>query len=301
MGFCTGLAQRFLIFINVITGILGLAIAVMGGLVLGNVLTPPTGDINAGDGLINQSVVLGVTITGAVILVISFIGCIGALKQSRVLLLVYMGVMFVLIICQLAVGGTALSMSGNLDTITAKAGMADTSKKLSEDAYKITYNYMGASYNICCLSDGAGADWNANPSAELCDADTEFGNGPEPELFWEKKDGCTVSADDDCRFGVAEALESMKPSEAKPFCMFWHEIDQVDSTSDAEKNIVDPKKTGCGHCRPGKFIADANEWLTANIKKIGVAACGVGGVEFLALLFGCMLLCTNKDEFEGDV
>jgi len=90
-----------LLILNVFFLILGAILIAVGAFSLKNL-----SDVSV---LLNTGLPIGIIILGTFIFILSFFGCCGAAIENRFLLIIYVIILLVLMICQIAIGGAAYS------------------------------------------------------------------------------------------------------------------------------------------------------------------------------------------------
>jgi hypothetical protein len=225
------------VVVNVIFAIIGIAFMAAAGYAMGTYAD--FGDLMSSTGL---TILLAM---GAFLFVTALCGCIGAMKQNKLLLMGYCLFLLIVIVIQLVSGALIASYAGVLDLakkvddvgIPVDETVTDAEKEIYKDideAVKCTYKY-------CCKE-----------TYDIGDIDC----------------GETFTKESDTRTAMCDLVKEISPNPCA--------ASDIDGFRDS-------------------FV----EWARFNVDTLGIAVIAVGAVQFLALVFTCFLMCSNKDQFEG--
>lgn len=147
-------AIKYILFIfNLIFAISGLGIIVAGALVLADV-----GDFNhfAESRIISPPIVL--IVAGAVVFIIAFLGCYGAIKQHYTMLMVFAAALLIIFVIELAVGIAAAVLKNDVGMVL-KDSLKNSMKNYTE-ADKQAWDIVQQKFQ-CCGVDQPQDWWNS--------------------------------------------------------------------------------------------------------------------------------------------
>lgn len=174
-------AQIFLVIVNTIFTLLGLALLVVGCLLKFNAdfITSKASDLlteirldelNVDLSSVLNSIALIFIIAGAFILLVGFLGCAGACCKFRPLLVIYAIIVLLLFILQVAAVAVTLTMRSSVDKVL-KTALNDTLVKKykgdnSTETLSIAFNNMFFKFKCCGVDDymdvKLATNWNRN-------------------------------------------------------------------------------------------------------------------------------------------
>ncbi|XP_063973657.1 CD63 antigen [Diachasmimorpha longicaudata] len=150
---CGMSAIKYILFIfNLIFAISGVAIIAAGGIVLADV-----GEFNHFmDGKILAPAVV-LIVAGAIVFIIAFLGCYGAIKENYVLLLAFAGALLIIFIIELAVGIAAAVFRNSFSDVMKESLRYSMNNYTKSQADKVAWDDVQMKLK-CCGIDSA-KDW----------------------------------------------------------------------------------------------------------------------------------------------
>lgn len=153
MGCCDGCIKYLLFFFNLIFSLSGLAIIIVGGILLsqvsdfGNILS----DISSG--LTAPQITL--IVVGVIIFVVATLGCCGAIRESRCMLISFAVLLLTIFVIELAIGIYAVTNFDNLKTDIEKGLGKNFDKYSSDSDVREAYDALQKTVE-CCGIQGMG-------------------------------------------------------------------------------------------------------------------------------------------------
>ncbi|GBG30778.1 Hypothetical Protein FCC1311_069982 [Hondaea fermentalgiana] len=249
-----GFGRQFLIFINLVSAVLGLLLCA-GGAYLYIEYDDQFSE------LMSPAPIIGVMIAGLCLFIITVFGVFGAVTGKKWVLTVYL--ILVVVILAIEVGAAVIF----LDYLNVIESSQESSSSDLQDSTEIAINnFIYSSYQTCCVE------------TELCRVN--YTNVCTPvELC---TNATTSNEEEACV--RADSLTSVDVA----VCTALQEVIYM------EHAIVDEVTTGnsvsCGGGDPEAFEAAITGWIQENIRFFGYGALGVGIVQVLIVLSGMALL-----------
>lgn len=284
MSCCKGLSKMYLVGLNSVVGLAG-------ALMLGASAYAFVEYSDFSELFTKTALIVGMA-SGGLVVVSCLIGCVGAMKQNKCLLSVYVIGMIVLVLAEMAAGIAILAYLGYMSDVNLEAV-----GKIDNAVTKTINDYELGAWQGCCLEKypelyGAGAD----TKVQSCSSD---------------KDGILV-----CYYAKDDAdFEKVYVEWGKGTCEALKKIEMEDGEG-IVGNPTEGKKSSCGG-RAGDSAPDAsarlavaqqsqeafqknmNDWFRDHAQIFGIASCVLAGVQIIALIFTFVLLCSNRDEYSG--
>ncbi|KAG5882055.1 hypothetical protein JTB14_007717 [Gonioctena quinquepunctata] len=157
---------KYILFVfNLFFALSGLGIIIAGAIVLADV-----SDFNAfvSSDLMGPPMVL--IVTGAIVFIIAFLGCFGAIKESYNLLMAFAGLLIIIFILELAVGISAAVYKADFQE-ALKDNLKKSMEKYTEEnsSEKISWDNVQKKL-MCCGVDGP-SDWQGQLTPVSCCTD----------------------------------------------------------------------------------------------------------------------------------
>jgi len=250
---CRDVAKKYLALVNGIVILMGLLIVAAGGFLIAKIGEPLSFRFG-------ETSVFAPLLVGAVVTLVGIIGCRGARKQSRCLLLLYWIVMTFVTLIVLGGGVAFMAHIGALDDVKLgeSAALVDsTQQKISDTIIAV--------FDTCC---GAGDNTTKVPT---CDADSSAN----PCIF-----------DQD----FVESLDV--PEEV---CTFLSENAFI-SRNGTEFSLI--SSVGCQDAL--SFKEDLSSFVEGNAQTIGITLIVLSVLLLLVDMFTCCLICSNREDFDDE-
>lgn len=287
MACCKAFAKFYLIALNVLVALCGLGM--LGGAIY---VWTQFEDFSE---LFTEVGIFAAMGAGGLVFLTSFVGCMGATKHNKCLLVIYSIVMFCAILVQLFAGTAILVYLGYMNDVSVEAvGTLSTSVTQSVNDYEL------AAWEKCCLEvyplvwvpeGGGGGDEmvvscdSTDAAEEACyySSDAVF---EETYLKWATKGLCSTLGELKLESGDALVANPLEYSES---CGGYT---GGNGTADAA--------TYAEHAQTSQvqFLVNTNQWFEDNAKPIGIGALIVTTIEIFAFLFTCVLICGNREDYE---
>lgn len=264
MGCCREFAKRFVIGISVIDIIVSIAIIGVSSFLI-NELGAELDELSL------NAPPVGSLVLGVFMFLFGFLGCCGAWKNIKIMLIVYSIGTFIFTLIIIAFGIVVLVQSGELDNVA----------RAQEPASNVETNvqtFILATFSVCCDP--------ANDNLIVACADATINNvqpcvlADNQDLF---EDFVAFLDDGDNNAGTCQLLQEVE-ADGKP--------------------LINGDDIGTGDiCEDGReeFVAEATGFIEENFVKIGIANLVTGVILMLLLIFSCVLIFTNEEEFkEGE-
>jgi len=259
-----GVSRNWLIFFNSVVGIIGFALFSFS---LFNAVR--TGDIKVGLG---EAGIIGTIVAGAILTLLSVLGCVSIIKRSKCLLLIYLFMSFVLTFVVLGSGITLFFFVDDLNNVDGgDSAFADRVESQINDA-------LIAVFNQCCSTDGTEGEFldpNGDPIDKLLACDIA-----------EEGDACFVFVEQ-----YQAALDRVKST---GLCEILEET-EVDGVQ-----VVGNPQVVPGACANGDgnlFKAVFTDLVEDQLGGIAGAIFGLGVVLLFNLILTVCVLCANKRQF----
>lgn len=253
--------RNFIIVVNVLTALVGLFL-VGGGVYVYVNIGSQFADI------VSPTTVIGVVIAGFIVVLISLLGIYGAITHAKWALWVYMAVMVLMIIGQIAAVVITLNFIGVLESTPSTVASAFDATQTQIN------NFLLRSYVTCCVNDPA-----------YCSSLTSDPNYCQNVFFCEQVSNTTCIDDD------ITSSRTTDPSVCTALESIIYEDDPL---------VGDASTTSCGGGDPGQFLQNVTDFLSDNILIAGYALLGLGIVELLIIAFIIFLLMTKQLEWDDD-
>jgi len=249
---CSGLSKFWLVAINSLLSLLGLGLVIASAYGLH--------EFEALEDMFSKQGLVMAIAGGAIMFLISFLGCYGAMKQNKCMLSIYLlfvGSIFIVYIC------SALFIKVYINDakgVVDGEGLSTDLKDTLIDEYRA---FQLKTYNTCCFNVFGGTE------AEKCKDDKVTNSCYESQFY----DEYTIA-----------------PAVCKLFSEF--ELDDVPLVGDFD--IV----PSCGGGDPLDFLENVALFVEKHMKTILIFAAAVGVIQFLSVVFTCSLLCANREEYD---
>ncbi len=290
MACCKAFAKIYLVALNILVALCGLGM--LGGAAYLRIAFEDFAELFTEEGIY---VAMG---AGGLVFLISFVGCVGALKHNKWLLIIYSIVMFVAIMAQLTAGTMILVSLGYMNDVAV-----DAVGTITNSVTRGINDYELAAWENCCLEaypavwvppGGDGADEMVLPCASASASEQQACYYSSDSVFedtyltWATKGLCSTLGE--LKLASGDALVA-NPLEYSDSCGGY---EGGDGTPDAE--------TYAKHAQASQaqFQVNTNQWFEDNAKPIGIGALIVTAVEILAFLFTCVLLCANREDYDAE-
>lgn len=195
MSCCDGCIKYLLFFFNLIFSLSGLAIIVVGGILLSNVSDFDTilGDINSG--LTAPQITL--IVIGVIIFIVATLGCCGAIRENRCMLITFAILLLTIFIIELAIGIYAVTHFSDLKEDVRNGLSKNFQEYRTNQDVKEAFDGLQRAVHCCGLD--ASGDYRGVlniPVPDSCCKDYSTGCAAlqNPSLFWE--DGCVNALTD---------------------------------------------------------------------------------------------------------
>lgn len=254
---CRTFAKRFVMGISIIDILVALAIIIVASVTLGEV----------GDELeetsLNSPVIVSLVV-GSLMFVFGLLGCFGAWKDIKLFLIAYSLATFIFTSMLIAFGIVVLVQSGEIENVE-NLDNPSTSVENNVQAFGL------AAFVVCCDLD------DLQIAALDCDVALE-----EPCLDEENQERFDQVVDflGDENAATCQLLQQLE-ADGKPL---------INGTEIGEGDI-------CGEEDAGAFIEESAGFVRENFIKIGIANLVTGIILLLLLIFSCVLIFTNDEEF----
>ncbi|XP_033220282.1 CD9 antigen-like [Belonocnema kinseyi] len=253
---CYGMIKYLLVFVNLIFWAVGLAAVVLAGWML----TDRTFLVSLSEEEHHFNIGLYILLgAGILMLVVAFMGCCGAFKESQCMLVTFFSLLLVVIVAQIAAGAWLYTNRERLDDLVRKS-FAETVK---EEYGKLEFEDRTAIVDTvqhgfsCCGASGP-SDWAASRySRDHPNEHMSFSVSADSKTYKIPESCCKSKGSSGCRSGILTSLGAqISPEVFQDGCM--------------DKLVEALKSQG--------------------IIILGVAI-GVGVLEFLGLIFSLILCC----------
>jgi hypothetical protein len=281
---CEGAAKKWLMMVNFLTALFGVIIC--GGAGYGLAKLEDYGEY------LNKTMLFVGIGFGVLVMAVSAIGCIGASKQHRGLLALYLFALFIVTVVSISSGAMVLAYRGDI----GDASVNNSANAAVEKA-------IHASYNKCCFNKeacaGAGATegvtWNT-VTVPITNADTTSGS----TALLTATCSTGVTFDDAANTDLTSFAKLYELAQCAPLKLIkFGGVKIVDAASaggcGGDKTALLPK----GNI--AKYTENFEGFLKENLNTVGLVLAVIGGFEVITWIMACSLLCMNKDEFEGDI
>jgi len=271
MACCMNFAKVFLITLNGIFGLLGLAMLGIGGYVMV--------EVKKYSGVTESSydaIPIFILCLGLFVFLLSFLGLFGACKENKCMNGTYAVVLSILVLCQISAGIAGFVKKDAIDGLIEKE-LHNSMKDFGVDNVNVTktgeepeYNPVAAAWNViqkefkCSGTDGY-EDWT---NTTIMGADSRFSQYLDSVGY---KKGEVVPGKCDPSACPAYPVPDSSCQKQAVNCGWTY--------ADVDKDIY---KEGCAD--------KLNDWLSDNIAIIAGAAVGIAVVEMIGVIFSCYIL-----------
>lgn len=289
MAICSSISVAIMVAINTIFALLGICITGISSYGLATL------EQWKGLGLEQGAFIVGV-IFGLAVFFISFMGCIGAIKQNKACLGIYMLFELIITVVLIAIAVGALVYGGSINRANTLIG-------------RTTSNMVLDVYHTCCTRPVIGLTklkYGSETNEKEYECDSSDPRGCKPPM-------CTVGycsaqklqvnqcqfeycADDKgnedcCSSQATDKLLTAMDGSASPLCVTISAALFQSSTS-VEKEA----------CTNGAddYAAKLMKFLIDNIQMFGIAIAVIASILLLLFVSSVALCCTHKDKFDPD-
>lgn len=271
MDCCMSFAKVFLLTLNGIFGMLGLAMLGIGGYVMV--------EVKKYSGVTEDSydaIPIFILCLGLFVFLLSFLGFFGAWKENTCMNGTYAVILSVLVLCQISAGIAGFVKKDAIDSLIERE-LHNSMKDFGVDNVNVTKTGEVPEYNAVA------AAWNIIQKEFEC-------SGTDGYHDWTN----TTIMGDDSRFSqyldsVGYKKSEVVPGKCDPTACPVHPVPDSSCQEEAvncgwtySNEDTDIYKEGCSE--------KLNDWLSDNIAIIAGAAVGIAVVEMIGVLFSCYII-----------